>query len=498
MNRFDERMLERDLEEALGGDTPPDLRRRILQAHAAPIRRRTGRVRAFPPPGRRASRAAVWGAASVALSLLAVAALLWSYLSTRPAQNTQGVAGQTNLPANVQPAANEAQPKANEAAPRPHGETPPPNPEPPSVKPAPSPPSVPPPQPPQPVPAPPSATPKPPDEVEKPAPPSEGPKETQPKPPVETPKAERVRLGSVLALPKGSKVQARESESESWRALEGDALFAGIFVKIAQPADLTLGDALVRFEGTLRLDKAEGAIRIDLLERKTQAWCDNLGGRTPLVLGFRDLSARMNDGVAHFEAGSSTLEIACVEGSVNAADSTLEAGRFATLTSRGLSKPRELTPAERQPRLIAGMAPRRLLREEFTDEPAGKLYGGRLEDGVLRADGNGGLAAFDINPTLIAVKGAKLRMRYRVTGCDTLYVQFLGEDVSRQYGNEFIQRRQGQWLELEIRLDTLPFDAAGPGGEKMRAGLKLGKFQCYVRGEKNCTLEIDWLEVVRE
>lgn len=496
MNRFDERMLDRDLEESLGGDAPSDLRDRILAAHAAPVRRRTGRVRVAPAPqGRRASQTAIWGVAVFALSVVAAAVVLWSYVVTRPAQSTPGVAGGAqNAPANVQPAPSLPVQGANEPARLPKEEAPKPQPQP--EEPRPQPPSQPQPQAP-PKPAPPSEAPKPPDEVEKPTPPSEAPKETQPKP-TETPKAERAKLGVVLALPKGVKLQVRDSEGENWREAEGEVLCAGTFLKAAHAVDFTLGDALVRFEGTLRLDKAEGAIRVDLIERKTQVWCDNLGGRTPLLLGLRDMSAAMNDALAHFEAGSSSLEIACVEGSVSAGSSTLEAGSFAMLSAKGLSRPRELTASERQPRLIAGMAARRLLREEFTEEPAGKLYGGKLKDGVVRAEGQGGLIAFDINPTLIAVKGAKLRLRYRVSDCSSIYVQFLGEDVSRQFGNEFAQRKQGQWLELEIRLDSLPFDAAGAGGEKMPLGLKLGKFQCYVRGEKNCTLEIDWLEVVRE
>ncbi|MBP9890745.1 MAG: hypothetical protein KBG84_02470 [Planctomycetes bacterium] len=496
MNRFEDRMLDRDLEESLGGDAPSDLRERILAAHTAPVRRRTGRVRALPPSqGRRANQTAVWGVAVFALSVVAAAVVLWSYVVTRPVQSTPGVAGGAqNAPVNAQPAPSLPVQMANEPAPLSKEETPKPQPQP--EEPSPLPPSQPQPEVP-PKPTPPSEAPKPPDEVERPAPPSEGPKETQPKP-SPTPKSERVKLGVVLAVPKGAKLQVRESESETWREADGDTLYAGAFLKVAHAVDLTLGDALVRFEGTLRLDTAEGAIRIDLIERKTQAWCDNLGGRTPLVFGMRDMSATMNDGVAHFEAGSATLEIACIEGTVIAGNSSLESGRFGVLSAKGLSKPRELSAGERQPRLIAGMSPRKLLREDFTEEPAGKLYGGKVKDGFARAEGQGGLIAFDINPTLIAVKGAKLRMRYRVNDCSSIYLQFLGEDVSRQFGNEFTQRKQGQWIEVEIRLDSLPFDAAGAGGEKMPAGQKLGKFQCYVRGEKSCTLEIDWLEIVRE
>ena len=495
MNKFDERMLDRDLEETLGGDSPSDLRERILRAHAAPARRRTGRVRVLPPPsGRRSSQTAIWGVAVITLSLAAAFVVLWSYVATRPNTPAPDVAGGGNTPAkNVQPAPQEPAPAPRKPEQRPvKEETPKPQPEQPLPEPTsrPEPPS-------EPSPTPPSETPRPPDEVEKPKPPSETPKETEPKP-SEAPKVERIRLGTLLALPKGVKLQTRSSESDPWKDAEGDALFAGAYFKIAHAGDLTLGDALVRFEGTVRLDKAEGAIRIDFMERNTQAWCDNLGGRTPLIVGLRDLSARMNDGAAYFEANSSTLDIACVEGIVESGDSQVAAGQFSTLSARGMAKPRALTLGERQPRLIAGMAPRRLVREEFSEEPAGKLYGGTIREGAARAEGKGSMVAFDMSPTLIAVKGAKLRMRYRVTGCETIYLQFLGEDVSRQYGNELIQRKQGQWLELEVRLDTLPYDAAGPGGEKMPLGLKLGKFQCYVRGEKNCTLEIDWLEVVRE
>jgi hypothetical protein len=496
MNRFDERMLDRDLEETLGGDAPSDLRERILNAHAAPQHRRTGRVRALPvPAGRRSSQTTIWGLAVVTLSIAAAFVVLWSYVVTRPNTPAPDVAGgAANSPAkNIKPAPTEPAPKSNapEKAPR-KEETPQPLP----VEPRPLPPSQP-EEPSQPRPVPPSEIPKRPDEVEKPQPPGETPKETQPKP-TEAPKVERARLGTVLALHKGTKLQSRVSESDAWKDAEGDALLAGTYLKISHPADLTLGDALVRFEGVLRLEKAEGAIRIDLIERNSQAWCDNLGGRTPLILGLRELSARMNDGAAHFEANSSTLNITCVEGSVEAGDSKLASGQFATLSGKGFSKPRALTLAEQKPRLISEMAPRKLLHEEFSEEPAGKLYGGTLKDGAVKAEGAGTMVAFDLSPTLIAVKDAKLRLRYRVTGCTTIYLQFLGEDVSKQYGMELTQRKQGQWLELELKLDTLPFDAAGPGGEKMPLGLKLGKFQCYVRGEKNCTLEIDWLEVVRE
>ncbi len=496
MKRFDERMLDRDLEETLGGDAPTDLRERILAAQGAPQRRRTSRVRPLAAPtGRRSSQTAIWGIAVVTLSIAAAFVVLWSYVVTRPNAPAPDVAGGgANAPAKeTKPAPVEPAPESNTPVQTPpKEETPQPLPE----EPRPLPPSQP-DEPPQPIPTPPSETPKRPDEVEKPQPPGETPKETQPKP-TETPKVERAKLGAVLGLPKGVKLQSRLNESESWIDVEGSDLLAGTYLKISHPADLTLGDALVRFEGVIRLDKAEGAIRIDLIERKTQAWCDNLGARTPLILGLRELSARMNDGAAHFEANSATLDIACVEGSVEAGDSKLASGQFATLSGKGLTKPRALTLAEQKPRLIAEMAARKLLREDFSEEPAGKLYGGALKDGTAKSEGAGSMVAFELSPTLIAVKGAKLRLRYRVTGCTTIYLQFLGEDVSKQYGVELTQRKQGQWLELELKLDSLPFDAAGPGGEKMPLGLKLGKFQCYVRGDKNCTLEIDMLEVVRE
>ncbi len=494
MNRFDERMLDRDLEEALGHDAPADLRERILAARPSP-RRRSTRIRPLPA-GRRSRQTALFAAAAISLSVIAALVVLWSYVATRPAAPAPGLAGGANAPANVQPASPLPAPGVHAPQPQPEAEAPQSQPSPRPQEPETLPPSPPQPEP-SPKPAPPGEPPRSPEsEVERPAP-LPTPRETQP-PPTEAPRAERRQVGSVLALPKGARLQVRDSESESWREAESAALFAGTFLRISAPADLTLGDALVRFEGTLRLGWSEGAVCVDFIERKTRAWCDNLGGRTPLRLGLRELLAHMDDGVACVEAGSSSLEIACIEGSVRAAGAALEAGRFATLSAKGLAKPRDLTAAERQPRLIAGMAPRRLLREEFTEEPAGKLYGGALQDGLVRVEGPGALLAFDISPTLIAVKGAKLRLRYRVTDCSSIYVQFLGEDVRRQFGSEFTQRKLGQWLELEIRLDSLPYDAAGAGGEKMPPGLKLGKFQCYLRGERNCTLEIDWLEVVRE
>lgn len=497
MNRFDERMLDRDLEEALGHDAPADLRERILAARPSP-RRRSTRIRPLPlPAGRRSRQTALFAAAAISLSVIAALVVLWSYVATRPAAPAPGLAGGANAPANAQPAFPLPAPGVHAPQPQPEAEAPQSQPSPQPQEPETLPPSPPQPEP-SPKPAPPGEPPRSPEsEVERPAPPLPTPRETQP-PPTEAPRAERRQLGSVLALPKGARLQVRDSESESWREAESAALFAGTFLRISDPADLTLGDALVRFEGTLRLGWSEGAVCVDFIERKTRAWCDNLGGRTPLRLGLRELLAHMDDGVACVEAGSSSLEIACIEGSVRAAGAALEAGRFATLSAKGLAKPRDLTAAERQPRLIAGMAPRRLLREEFTEEPAGKLYGGALQDGLVRVEGPGALLAFDISPTLIAVKGAKLRLRYRVMDCSSIYVQFLGEDVRRQFGSEFTQRKQGQWLELEIRLDSLPYDAAGAGGEKMPPNLKLGKFQCYLRGERNCTLEIDWLEVVRE
>lgn len=497
MNRFDHRMLDRDLEEALGHDVPPDLRGRILAARHSP-RRRSARLRPLPAPaGRRSRQTALFAAAAISLSVIAALVVLWSYVATRPAAPAPGLAGGANTPAGVSPALPQPAPRVAEPQPQPEAQAPQSQPAPRPQKPETLPPSPPQPEP-LPEPAPPGEPPRSPEsEVERPAPPLPAPRETEP-PPTEAPRPERRQVGAVLALPKGSRLQVRDSANESWREAETPELFAGTFLKISDPADLTLGDALVRFEGTLHLGWSEGAVCIDFIERKTRAWCDNLGGRTPLRLGLRQLWAQMDDGVACVEAGSASLEIACIEGTIQAGGATLEAGRFAALSARGLSKPRELTAAERQPRLIAGMAPRRLLREEFTEEPAGKLYGGALKDGLVRVEGPGALLAFDISPALIAVKGAKLRLRYRVTDCSSIYVQFLGEDVRRQFGSEFIQRKQGPWLELEIRLDSLPFDAAGAGGEKMPTGLKLGKFQCYLRGEKNCTLEIDWLEVVRE
>ncbi|NUO17305.1 MAG: hypothetical protein HUU03_12770, partial [Planctomycetaceae bacterium] len=89
MNRFDERMLDRDLEEALGHDAPADLRERILAARPSP-RRRSTRIRPLPA-GRRSRQTALFAAAAISLSVIAALVVLWSYVATRPAAPAPGL-----------------------------------------------------------------------------------------------------------------------------------------------------------------------------------------------------------------------------------------------------------------------------------------------------------------------------------------------------------------------------------------------------------------------
>lgn len=500
MEKFDERMLDRDLEEVLGNDNPSDLTGRILAAQGKPSApRRTGRLHRRTqvfPTGRTSRQTAFWGAGIAALCLLALAVVTWSYLATQsvPSRPDPEVAGK---PANLAPVINAPAAKPSDAAPKPMPDIPEPLPDQP-VQPTPPSPVPKAPEEPAPLPVPPPEVPKPDGEVEKPSPKApETPDDTGPP----TALGEKPQnVATVLSVPKGAKLQLRYSLTESWREAGSEPLHSGALLKASRAIDLTLvGGGLLRFEGSLALNALVGATGIELLERKTLVYCDNLGCASPLIVGQRNVKAGLSDGAATFEANSLSLDVCCFQGEISAGNERLKPGQFANLGEKGWGKMRESTALERAPRFMQGMAARKLVREDFEAEPAGKLYSGRVEAGSAFAEGNGAMLAFDFKPSLVSVPGAIFRMRYRVTGADNIYPQFLGDDVTRQYGKHLDQAKakSGQWQELELRLDGLEFDADTSGGPKMPAGLALGKFQCYVRGSKDCKLEIDWLEVVR-
>jgi hypothetical protein len=498
MNRFEERMLDRDLEELLGGERPEDLSGRILTAHSLPRRPSRQRRRMMPvPQGRQSGAPALLGIAisTFALAAVCVFALLLALNRPQPAVPRE-VAGD-NSPRDAAQPGSPAEPgkksEANEAPPER------PSPDMPVKPPAESS------EPPKPgpqreahQPKPPAERPKEPEKpaetVEKPKPP---PEETRP-PTEQAPTKEPVVVARFLAPAKGVKLQLRYAEGEPWRDAAAGDLHAGVQLRAMHPADLALANgAALRLDGQIQIASADAGLALTLFERGTQAWLDNLGCKCPLTLTYKALSARLESAAAFVETNSLSLEFSCFHGTIEAGGRSLTKGQVATLGEKGLGKAREMTASEREPRLLAGLPARVLLREGFESEPAGGMYGGKLEGGAAKVSGQGGMIAFDIKPALINVPGATLRMRYRVSGCDNIYVQFLGVNVRQQFGNEFAQPKvkQGPWQDFEIRLDSLPSDSGARG--QMPAALELGKFQCYLRGKPGCTLEIDWLEVVR-
>lgn len=325
-------------------------------------------------------------------------------------------------------------------------------------------------------------------EVEKPKP--EVPDDKTGVPPVE-----RRQLATVAAIEKGAKPRIRYADGEAWRELgPEEKLLSGAQISSSGSVDLTLSSgALIRFDGEIGLDGDEKELRVDL--RKETLYADNLAVTLPLVVTAGELRAEMADGVAVFEPGVGGLRISVLHGRVATVHGEIAAGLLGVLTRRNLPKPRAAIVKVLIQRLIKGLPPRLLMREEFDGASGRDVYAGTQTDSVVSAKGANACCCFRLQPDFPVLAGATLRVRCRTRNADSLLLQMFCTARNDNFGHELKPGKAGEWTTLEVPLSELLDRATG----KVPAspGVLLTNFQMFANGKADTTLEIDWVEIVR-
>lgn len=478
MDPFEEHLLDRDLHEALGNDGPaPELKGRILDAVGRPARTRRPSGRVMPLPVKRTP----WGAyiAAAAALLLAVAAFGWAM--SRPSVPTSPTpVSQGNAPARddkpQQPAPVEPTPQPE---PQPQHEPQPENK--PEQLPGKEKESDPLPVP-EPTPQPQPQPEKPDDVVEKPEPRPEPEKpETEAKP------EERAVVASVAA---DSKLKYRALASAEWLLLDSAEILDGWQLKADAATDITLASgARLRLDGELAISTE----RLELLGRRTQLYIDALGTEGTLLLHHEELRLELSGGEALFEADGGAVEIFCFSGSVQAGE-TVEAGKRAKLSARGLGGLRDLKDSEREPRLLKGMNPRVLYRNEL--DAADGVTADSVTGGVAKVSGENASLSIKLPRELAALPGAELRLRFRPLKAGALYVQLQKQAGELQWGKWTKLDKNGEWLEWSITFDELRRDD-GRSEAPLAVGDRFKTINLFIQDGAEAELQLDWLEIVR-
>ncbi len=504
-DRFDDRLLDCELHEALGGDAPsPDLHARLLKAvgvaPAAAVRvvplRAPGRRITAPLPRR--SRASAWVAAAAALVVAAVVfgvAVLPSLLQTPsigPSQSDD-TAGASNRPLVVPGESEGKQRQTQDSNQQPYnnavpdeyspGENRPTQPWPsqaPDTEPLQKPLQKPLPE----TPTKPEAVP----EVPKPDLPKQGVIE-KPQPDTTSPdnssQPAKPAAPAVLGTMAGTqRVKSRLSDAEPWQDFAGGDLTAGMQLKATKAVSFRLPDgATARFEGELSLRKTGEFTELALLARRSELMLDNAGCAQPCIISCGQGSCSAN-GVLHAQLDGSGLSLACFEGNARVGPLSLSAMQRVRINDKGAGKPTAIIAIEARPQIVQDAPARVLARGDFDDQ-----------GGVAKVTGNNAEVVAVLGE-IKALAGATLKMRYRVTGGKALYLQLQQTAGDLQFGKWFALARTGEWQELEVALADLTRDD-GKGEGPPAAGEVLRTLRVFVQDGDKPTLEVDWFEISR-
>ncbi|MCZ7605848.1 MAG: hypothetical protein M5U25_07165 [Planctomycetota bacterium] len=478
MDPFEEHLLDRDLHEALGNDGPaPELKGRILDAvgrPAARTRRPSGRV--MPLPVKRTP----WGAYIAAAAALALAVAAFGWAMSRPSEPTSPTpVSQGNAPARDD---KPQQPAPVEPTPQPE---PQPQPEPPLENRPEQPPET--EQKPEPLPEPepkpqPQPQPEQPDDlVEKP--------EHRPEPEKPETEAKPEESAVVATVAGDAKLKFRFTDSGDWLALNASEVKQGWQLKADEATDLRLSNGTrVRFDGEVTINPGKLVLR----GRRTQAYVDALGIDAPLAVSRdeygveRDaLEMKLNASEALFDADGSSVEIFCYIGSIDAGE-TVEAGKRAKLSARGLSGLRDLKDSEFTPRLLKDLSPRQLFSEQY-DYHKGSYASCHGENACI---------TLKLENELTVVPGMQLRLRFKSFKAGALYVQLQQQAGELQWGKWTKLDKNGEWLEWSIPFDELRRDD-GRSEAPLAVGDRFKTINLFIQDGAEAELQLDWLEIVR-
>lgn len=484
------------LAEKLGGRTPPDLSRRILDRLDQP-------ARVIPLRAAHAgARPANWRSVAAAVALIgAVGVAAAVFLLNIPRGNDTPVAGgnTTNTPHQKPgPARPGADPKSGvtnqPATPQTPGKEPAPEPEPgPSVPGK----ELPPPEP-QPTPEPepePAPTPEPPrEEVETPPrpeperPPSEVPVEPKPEP-------AKVVLARLLQATEGARLAYRRGVDDRYEDWTADTTIAsGTWLRARKPVALAVGDARVYFDGELMLTGDEAALRIELVADSVYVEAYN-GRAFTIARGEATFTFTQAEVVA--EKSGLRMNVSCLAGEAQANGTTLVAGHSASLNDKGFSKPKaEGAKLRSHPLVLAVDTMFRLVRDDLDDEGApGRVYMGAVEKGVATGKGKQAFGV-TLREHLTVRDNAYVRIRLRVRNSQGISIGVKGEENTDwqyfQHHTNYIAN--DKWITLTVPLHELKSEGKSKGSEKhLFTGATISAFQVISWDDKS-TIEIDWVE----
>lgn len=307
---------------------------------------------------------------------------------------------------------------------------------------------------------------------------------TPPKPP--TPE-EPVVIANVLGKPK---LKVRYADRDPWSDFDGTPLKSGVQLQARGSVDIVItAGGLLRLNGEAVVNGDAGRLEVILV--RDDIYMDNCGANLPFKVIWQKLAAELGSGAALFSTAPGVLDIACFDGDVVTAAGNVEAGKMKRLTARGLGAAKPIAPGH----MLNDLPARTLLREDFDQEPKGGLYGGLIEKGAVVARGHGEFVAFRYNPTLAVMPRMAVKIRLRASRFQRLQLELFEQGGNGQPWLIHLVPKQGEWVEVTVRFDDLR------QRDKPQARLSpdtlLRNFKLYVEGEKDASLELDWVEFVR-
>ncbi len=511
MNDNQDRLMDQIIEEAARKNGPPDLRAKIMAAagnKAAP--RTTGKLIALPQ-----RRVRVLPIAITAIAALVVLTVLMNIdfvreLVTRSQNGTGAPSASTELDSKKQPASNQAteEPKPVRAPSVSDGSAIPPAIEPPKEQPKPD----------QPKPE----SPRKPDEVKKPE--EKTPEERKPEGVVEEPKKpEETKPPEQVEKPKpdGTEVPKPEAVVAHWRhqgqwtyglritypndgrsrpekdgtRVHGEEefpVYSGALISAECFAFTLAGSGKLYLTGAISMVLEGDVLHIEIT--KDDFFIDNMGTGKPLKVSMGELSMDVREGAAMFSNTSSGLTVFCTDGQIDAENKAILAGHTATLSKRGLSATREMTKKQWDEPMLGNIPARVMHVETFDEEPEGGIYGGKIDDDILHCKGHGEYVAFRFNPTLKLLPRMAVRFSVRYSKAKRLQLEMF-EQGNDQPWLIHLTPEQGDWVTVTVKFDELRLREKPDA--RLSVDTLLRNFKLYVEGEKDASLEIDWVEFVR-
>lgn len=266
---------------------------------------------------------------------------------------------------------------------------------------------------------------------------------------------------------------------------------AGDHVWVKGFADFTLVDGtLLRVDGEITFEGDEKAISVQLNDGALYA--DTAAG---LRVGGDSVSAVVN-GLAVVEERLRSFDVYCLRGHVTAGAEMLAAGFQARLKDGSFEreKPTAWADVQREFKFLRESPARTLVREDLDNTP-GTLFGGAIEDGVLRGetDSETGLGFYLREPYSIG-EGDVVRFRFRVEKACEMILQF-GTVENANWRHKIGGVKAGEWIVYEVPLRELykTTDVA----QKAAPGLRLKFFQLHPEDAEG-EVRIDWVEIARK